>query len=121
MPIDPTTLAALSITFIASQIAAGGLEEIGKDIYSAVKGSFGPRDLIALDLLEKYPTNTDILNENSTLLEEKLMLDDDLIAKLDSLVEKIPDVQIKKNKIVQKGDGNIAAQDITNSTININK
>lgn len=118
---DPTTLAATAIGFIAGEIASGGLKEIGKEVYQAVKGVFKPEEFTFLQLLEKYPENPDIQTETAGKLEENLAENPGTAAKLHDLLKQVSDLQIKQNTITQTGDGNIAVQDITSSDIKINR
>lgn len=57
---EPATIAIAAVSFIALEIAAGGLKEIGKDIYGKVKESLKPDEIIKLDLLEKYPESKEL-------------------------------------------------------------
>lgn len=121
MPVDPTTLAALAVTFVASGMASGGLEEIGKEIYKTIKGVFKkPEESTVLGLLAKYPENPDIQNEVTAKLEENLADNPEIASKLEELLNQIPNIQIKQNTIAQRGSGNISLQDITGSDIKIN-
>lgn len=118
---DPITLATLAVAYIAGEITSGGLKEIGKEVYHAIKDSFQPDEITVLGLLEKYPANQDIQNELVGKIEGKLTDNPLLAGRLEELLKQVTDFQIKQNTISQIGDGNIAIQDVSGSDITINK
>lgn len=90
-------------------------------ILGKVKGLLVGEELTTLNLLEKYPENTDLQKELTETLKPKLESNPEIAKELEELLKHIPSVQIKQNTISQSGIGNISNQDVSNSTININK
>ena len=115
---EPTTIAIAAVAYIALQIAEGGLKEIGKDIYGKVKASLQPEEIIALNLLEKYPKSEEIKIEVAQTLAKRLAEQPSLAGELEELLNKLPAPQVKQNTIDVKGNNNQVYQDISNSTIN---
>lgn len=118
---EPATIAIAVVSFIALEIAAGGLKEIGKDIYGKVKESLKPEEITTLNLLEKYPESNELKGEVAEVLTKQLEAKPELAKELDELLKQIPAGQIKQNTIDINGDNNIAIQDISGSNIKINK
>lgn len=117
---EPATIAIATVSFIALQIATGGLKEIGKEIYGKVKDSLKPDEIIKLDLLEKYPESKELKGEVVEVLTKHLETTPELAKELNELLKQIPATQIKQNTIDIDGDNNIAVQDISGK-VNINK
>jgi hypothetical protein len=115
------TLAITIVGYIAANVATGFLEEPGKELYQKVKGLLKPDEMITLNLLEKYPENKNMQSEVATALDTHLKANPDTAAQLEKLLKQIPAPQIKQNTLTITGDGNIAVQDTSNSSININK
>lgn len=123
---DPTTIATpaniaiAAVSFIALEIVAGGLKEIGKEIYGKVKGSLKHDELIKLDLLEKYPESKELKSEVAEALTKHLETSPELAKELEELLKRSTTTQIKENTININGEANITAQDVS-GTVTINK
>jgi len=89
-------------------------------IMGKIRGLLVGEELTTLNLLEKYPENTDLQKELAETLKPKLEANPEIFKELVELVKQIPSIHIKQNTILQSGTGNISTQDISNSTININ-
>jgi len=118
---DPTTLAATAIGFIAGEIASGGLKEIGKEVYQAVKGAFKPEEFTFLELLEKYPENKDIQAEVAGKLEQCLIESPEAMDQLQLLLAKANQQSALNSYNVnnQKGKININVQGNQNSPVRL--
>lgn len=90
-------------------------------ILDKVKSLLVGEELTTLNLLEKYPENTDLQMELTETLKPKLEANPEIAKELEELLKQIPSIQVKQNTVSQSGTGNISNQDISNSTININK
>lgn len=69
---------------------------------------FAGDEFVTLNLLEKYPENSDIQKEVAEKLEEKLKSNSDFANVLNDLLKQIPGVQIKQNAISRNGNNNVA-------------
>lgn len=114
----PANIAIAAITFIGLEISAGGLKEIGKEIYGKVKESLKPEEMIKLDLFEKYPESKELKGEVAEALIKHLEADSDLASKLDELLQKAQVSTSKTNINIQKGKENYNIQDSPGAKIN---
>ncbi|HEY0725864.1 MAG TPA: hypothetical protein VGD41_18090 [Pyrinomonadaceae bacterium] len=114
---DPITIA----TFISLQIASGFLKEHGKEIYGKVKELLRPEELVTLNLLENQPGNAELQQQVAGLIGTQLEANPGLARECEALLNEFRAAVTIKSQITQKGDGNIAMQEIHRSQININK
>lgn len=114
----------LAITLITALVTKG-FEKLGEktveSIWDKVRNVLVGDELIALNLLEKYPNNEDLRVEVAEKLQPRLESNPVAAKEFEELLKQIPSVQVKQNNILQSGSGNIVNQDISSSTINFNK
>lgn len=118
---DFPTIAMMAVSFIALEITAGGLKEIGKDIYGKVKESLKPDEIIKLDLLEKYPESKELKGEVAEVLTAHLTEKPDLAASLEELLKKADFTHSSSNINIQQGKTNANIQGSPNSQIKLNE
>jgi hypothetical protein len=121
MAIETITAIAIVSGFIINGIIGGVLKEAGKDVYEGAKGLLKPEELIQLNLLEQVPDSAMQQEKVKNLLETRLAENPDITQKLAEMIEKLPKSEIKHNTITQIGDGNITIQDVSGSSVTINK
>jgi len=118
---EPATIAIAAVTFIAGGIAAGSLEEIGKEIYGKVKESLKPDEIIKLDLLEKYPESKELKGEVVEVLTKQLEAKPELVNELDELLKKV-NIPTSSNAFnQQQGKTNINIQNSPSSKVKFNE
>ena len=103
---------------LAGEAAKEGWAERGR-IWEKVKGLFGGDDQM-LHIYESYPETEKIQQDFAKKLEDKLKESPEAATELQELLKSIPQAS-KVNTINQTGDNNQAFQDISGSTINVNK
>ena len=103
---------------MVGEAAKEGWKERGT-IWEKVKGLFGSDDQM-LHIYESYPETEKIQKDFALKLQEKLEAAPETAQELQDLLEKLPQAS-KVNTMTITGDNNQAFQDITGSTININK
>lgn len=108
-------------SFISLEIARGFLKEHGKDIYDKAKQLLTPDELISLNLLESHPQDQALQKKIRTAFEKHLAANPTATEELSALVTQLCQSDKPEKNINQRGDSNVAAQDVYNSTININK
>ena len=117
---DYSGIAAAAASFIALEITAGGLKEIGKDIYGKVKNTLNPDEIITLGLLEKHPQSKELQGEVAEVLTAHLTEKPDLAADLHELLKKANFTDASSNFNIQQGKTNINIQSSPNSQIKFN-
>jgi hypothetical protein len=118
---EPSTIAVAAVSFIALEIAAGGLKEIGKDIYGKVKEALKPDEIIKLDLLEKYPESRELKGEVAEVLTKRLEAKPELVKELDELLKKANVPASSTNINIQQGKTNINVQNSPSSEVKFNE
>jgi hypothetical protein len=117
---------------IISALATKAAEKIGEKsaetafenrsaILEKVKGLLVGEELTTLNLLEKYPENTDLQKELMETLKPKLEANPETAAELEKLVQPFLTMTNKQNTLTQTGNNNIGIQDVSGSDIKISK
>ena len=119
MPIP--IIAAALVTALATKAFEKLGEKTSETVYDKVKGLFAPDELTALDLFKANPEDPKAQGKLEAKLEDRLPQHPDIAAELAALLARLPVAQVKQNTVNVTGDGNVVAQDITGSTITINK
>lgn len=120
MPVEPIT-AALVVTALAT----GAFEKLGEKTseiaLGLVKGLFTPDELITLDLSAEALQDPKAQGKLEGKLEDRLVAHPGIAQQLEALLTQLPKGDGKQNTITQTGNENIANQDITNSTVTIQR
>lgn len=127
---DILTLAPLVVSAVVPLLQKGmkemtekavgeGFEQRGK-IWNLVKEMSAEGDLELLNHLEKNPEDIEKQAELRGELKHLLKANPDIAKQIDELIKQIPQSQGKQNTINQSGNDNIAIQDVSGSTINVN-
>lgn len=90
-------------------------------ILDKVRGLLVGEELTTLNLLEKYPENTDLQKELTETLKPKLEANSKAAEELEKLVQPFLTVTNKQNTQTQIGNNNIGIQDVSGSEIKINQ
>ncbi len=114
-------LAVSLVTALATKAFEKLGEKTTESVWNKVKSLLTGEELTTLNLLEKYPENKDLQNEVAEKLQHRLEENPAIAKELQQLLKQVSSIQIKQNSISQLGTGNVSYQDISNSTININK
>lgn len=120
------------ITGIISALAMKGAEKLVEKsaenafenrsaILDKVRGLLIDDELTTLNLLEKYPENTDLQKELKETLKPRLEANPETAKELEKLVQPFLQVPNKQNTMTQIGDRNIGIQDVSGSDIKINE
>ena len=110
---------------IVTALATGALEKVGEksaeSALSLIKGLFTPDELITLNLNAEALQDPKAQGKLEGKLEDRLAAHPDIAQQLEALLAQLPKADGKQNTSTQTGSGNIANQDITNSTITITR
>lgn len=91
-------------------------------ILEKVKSLLIGDELITLNLLEKYPENTDLQKEFTEAVTPRLNENPEAAKELETLLNNSGfSYQIKRNEMNVEGNENISIQDVSGSPITINK
>jgi hypothetical protein len=106
----------------ASEKAGEAIVENRVAILEKVKELLKSDELITLNLLEKYPENTDLQKEFTEVVTPRLQANSNTTKEIETLLSKLEaSLQIKRNEMKVEGNDNIAMQDVSGSSIKINK
>lgn len=132
MSITATALATAAVTELVPYVLAKGADKLiekaaeegfeqrGK-IWQLVKSLFIEDELTLLNLFEQNPEDVRTQAKLELRLEDQLKQNPNIAKQLEEFLKQIPQSQQKQNTITQSGNDNIANQDVTNSSININQ
>lgn len=123
---DISQIAATAIAAITPYLVKGGEEVakgMGKDLWELIKKPFtSEKEQILVQQLEENPGDVKLQGKVEGKLEELLEANPSIAAQLQDLLAKMPaGAQIKQNTMSITGDSNMGMQDISGSSININR
>jgi hypothetical protein len=131
---EPTTIAAIASAAITvlKPFVEKGLEKLAektaeegfnerKAIWEKVKGLFKADDLTLLNLLKEADADERAQGKLEGKLETYLEANPVAATELEELLSRLPATQVKQNTMNITGNSNIAVQDVSGSTVNINK
>lgn len=123
MPIE--TLAVSLVAALATKAFEKAGESLGvksgEAALSLIKGLFTHDELITLDLSADALQDPKAQGKLEAKLEDRLAANPDIARQLEALIAQLPKAEGKQNTINQIGSGNVGVQDVSSSTITINK
>ncbi len=118
-------LAASLVTALATKAFEKAGEKVGEKTgetaLSLITGLFTPDELITLNLSADALQDPKTQGKLEAKLEDRLAAHPDIANQLEALLAKLPISEVKQNTINQIGSGNLGVQDVSGSTITINK
>ncbi len=118
---EPVTTAMIvgALAWAAAEKAAGKVgEKSAESLWEKCKTLLKGDEIITL--FPRAPDSAGIQKELETKLEEKLAAEPAARQELEEIFRQLPQ-QVKNNVLNITGDGNVGIQDVSGSTININK
>ena len=118
-------LAASLVTALATKAFEKAGEKVGEKTgetaLSLIKGLFTPDELITLNLSADALQDPKAQGKLEAKIEDRLATNPDIANQLEALLAQLPKSEGKQNTINQIGSGNIGVQDVSGSTVSINK